>query len=74
MSLSAVQQLGHPGMRLALVFVVHRGDLRIAGLGVKRQHVLLRVELYELCAGIARGGIAGLDNLARQATATRPIM
>ena len=80
-SLSVAYALGHPGMGLTLVFVVYRGNLRVARLGVERQHVLLRVQLYELGAGITRGSIASLDNLARQprrriedSTATRPIM
>ena len=56
-------------MRLAFVFVVHRGNLCVAGLGIERQHVLLCMQLYELGAGIARSSFAGFDNLARQ-TAT----
>ena len=35
-SLSVTQQFGHPGVRLAFVFVVDRGDLRVARLGVER--------------------------------------
>ena len=69
-SLSVAHALGHPGVGLTFVFVVHRRDLRVAGLGIERQHVLLRMQLYELGASIACSSIAGLDNLARQTAAT----
>ena len=51
-------------MRLALVFVVYQGNLRVARLYIEWQHVFLRMQFYELGTGITRGGITGLDDLA----------
>lgn len=50
-SLSAIYALGHPDMGLALVFVIYRGNLRVARLCIERQHVFLRMQLNKLSAG-----------------------
>ena len=35
-SLSAIYALGHPGMGLAFILIVHRGNLRVARLDIER--------------------------------------
>ena len=49
-------------MGLALVFVIYRGNLRVARLCIERQHVFLRMQLNKLSAGIACTRSTGLDD------------
>jgi len=57
-------------MGLSLVFVVYRGNLRVARLYIERQHVFLRMQLNKFSAGIACTRSAGLDDHTRQSATT----